>query len=286
MALFRASTRITLGDGNKALFWQDNWSGKGRLRDIAPHLYKVASRKKRPVAKELQNENWITAVSRLNSVDQLRDFLLVASITADINLDPLQPDSISWIWTTDGSYSAKSAYKAQFIGTFSRFTTTKIWKAYAEPKCTMFSWLVLHGKILTADRLATRGWPHDPTCQLCLHAPETACHLCKDCPFTSMVWSTVHGWSADDCPQALSPGMHTTVNDWWDAMLVGADKKTKRSRSGRLLYVIWNVWKERNKRIFQGVRMTYLEVAHIAHEDIRQRALAFGVATPVVAPND
>jgi hypothetical protein len=30
--------------------------------------------------------------------------------------------------------------------------------------------------------------------------------------------------------------------------------------------------------------MTYLEVAHIAHEDIRQRALAFGVATPVVAP--
>jgi hypothetical protein len=32
--------------------------------------------------------------------------------------------------------------------------------------------------------------------------------------------------------------------------------------------------------------MTYLEVAHIAHEDIRQRALAFGVATPVVAPND
>jgi hypothetical protein len=69
-------------------------------------------------------------------------------------------------------------------------------------------------------------------------------------------------------------------------MLVGADKKTKRSRSGRLLYVIWNVWKEQNRRIFQGVRKTYMEVAHIAHEDIRQRALAFGVATPVVAPND
>jgi hypothetical protein len=30
----------------------------------------------------------------------------------------------------------------------------------------------------------------------------------------------------------------------------------------------------------------YMEVAHIAHEDIRQRAIAFGVATPVVAPND
>jgi hypothetical protein len=70
------------------------------------------------------------------------------------------------------------------------------------------------------------------------------------------------------------------MNDWWDAMLVEADKKTKRSRSERLVYVIWNVWKERNRRIFQG-RMTYVEVAHIAHEDIRQRALAFGVASPV-----
>jgi hypothetical protein len=69
-------------------------------------------------------------------------------------------------------------------------------------------------------------------------------------------------------------------------MLVGAGKKTKRCRNGGLLYVIWNVWKEQNKRIFQGVCMTYLEVAHIAHEDIRQRVLAFGVATPVVAPNN
>jgi hypothetical protein len=65
----------------------------------------------------------------------------------------------------------------------------------------MFSWLVLHGKILTADRLAIRGWPHDPICQLCLRAPETACHLYKDCPFTSQVWNLVHAWSLDDCPR-------------------------------------------------------------------------------------
>jgi hypothetical protein len=69
-------------------------------------------------------------------------------------------------------------------------------------------------------------------------------------------------------------------------MLAGADKKTKRSRSGRLLYILLNVWKERNRRIFQGVRKTYMEVARIAHEDIQQRALAFGVATLAVAPND
>jgi hypothetical protein len=66
-------------------------------------------------------------------------------------------------------------------------------------------------------------------------------------------------------------------------MLVGADKKAKHSRSGRLLYIIWKVW---NRRIFQGVRLTYLEVAHIAHEGIHLWALTFRVVTPVVAPND
>jgi hypothetical protein len=36
---------------------------------------------------------------------------------------------------------------------------------------------------------------------------------------------------------------------------------------------------------FPGVFFIYLEVAHIAHEDIRQRELAFRVVTPVVASN-
>jgi hypothetical protein len=267
-------------------FWQDDWSGKGRLCDIALDLYKIASRKKPLVSKELENDNWISTVSSLNTVDQLRDFIMVADLVTNVTLDALQPDTISWLWTTSGCYSTKSAYKAQFIGSDPIFSTNKVWKADAEPKCTMFSWLVLHEKILTAYRLAVRGWPHTPICQLCLRAPEKACHLYKDCPFTSMVWSLVHAWSTDHCPRALTPGLHATLDDWWEAMLVGTDKKGKRSRSGRLLYVIWNVWKERNKRIFQGVRLTYLEVAHIAHEDIRQRALAFRVVPPVMAPND
>jgi hypothetical protein len=135
---------------------------------------------------------------------------------------------------------------------FPSFSTNKVWRADAEPKCTMFSWLVLHEKILTADRLSVRGCPHYPIYQLCLHAPEMACHLCKDFPFTAMVWTLVHAWSLNPCPHALSPGLCATMNDWWEVMLVGADNKTKRSRSGMLLYVIWNVWKERNRRIFQG----------------------------------
>jgi hypothetical protein len=64
------------------------------------------------------------------------------------------PDSIDWIWIQDGTYSTSSAYKAQLIGSFPKFATPEIRRAYVEPKCTMFSWMVLHNKILIADRLA------------------------------------------------------------------------------------------------------------------------------------
>jgi hypothetical protein len=49
----------------------------------------------------------------------------------------------------------------------------------------------------------------------------------------------------------------------------------KRRHSGRLLYVLWNAWKERNRRIFTGRRLTFLEVASLARDDIAQRDLAF-----------
>jgi hypothetical protein len=65
-----------------------------------------------------------------------------------------------------------------------------------------------------------------------------------------MVWNLMHAWSLDPCPQALTPGLHAILNDWWEAMLVGVDKRVKHSHSGKLLYVIWNIWKERNRRSF------------------------------------
>jgi hypothetical protein len=88
MSLFYASTKITLGDGNKALFWQDNWTRKGRLCDIAPDLYKIASRKKCLVSKELDNNRWISSISGLNTVEELRDSIMVANIVDSVTLDP------------------------------------------------------------------------------------------------------------------------------------------------------------------------------------------------------
>ena len=68
------------------------------------------------------------------------------------------------------------------------------------------------------------------------------------------------------------------VSDWWDRFICPLSKDERRRRSGHFLYTIWNIWKERNRRIFIGTRLTHLEVAAIALDDIRIRACAFGRA--------
>ncbi|XP_073357919.1 uncharacterized protein [Aegilops tauschii subsp. strangulata] len=243
--LFRACTSITLGNGQKTLFWHDNWTGDGPLKLLAPELYKIASRKNR-----------------------------------SITLLPDHEDTIHWNLTTSGTYSAASAYGAQFLGSYSRFDTTKVWSANAEPKCKFFAWLALHRRTLTADMLAVRGWPHEPRCLLCLQQPETATRLCKDCPFTVAVWDQVNTWTLEGVPISGFLPEPGNVSDWWDKTLNSQTNRVRKRRSGRIIYTIWSIWKERNRRVFTGQRRTHREVTALALDAINQRDLAFAGSLP------
>jgi len=279
MNLFRASTKITLGNGQTALFWHDSWSSGGPLSIRAPNLFKIATRKNRTVSAELHNDTWIQSIARLTNLTQFAEFLDIATIIQDTNLLEDQADTIRWLWTEDGCYSAASAYAIQFQGSFSKFEPSKVWRAFAEPKAKFFAWLVLHKRIFTADLLATKGWPHDPTCQLCLTHPETVAHLCMECPFTVAVWNTIDTWSEDKLGPFI--GTLNSVDSAWCKIISNTTSANARVRSARITYIMWNVWKERNRRIFDGRRQTYLEVAFLAYEELRQ---VLGVLHPSGPP--
>jgi hypothetical protein len=66
MAHFRASTKITSGNGEFAFFWHDNWCGRAPLSLWVPELFKIASPKNRTVAKEMSDNNWICSVTRIS----------------------------------------------------------------------------------------------------------------------------------------------------------------------------------------------------------------------------
>ena len=113
-------------------------------------------------------------------------------------------------------YSSKSAYAIQFAGSYCTFNSTAIWKAKTEGKHRFFGWLFLQQKIQTADNLTLKGIPCDPQCCLCDQAPESAAHLCLQCPFAQEVWFLVHVWTEG---LIAMPSSDAHVEDWWDEAL-------------------------------------------------------------------
>jgi hypothetical protein len=185
--LFNASTTVTVGNGKIAEFWNSSWIQGQAPRNIAPSLFKKAKRKNITVAKALTNNTWIRLCSPFSGEGEFSEFVSLWQAIGSMQELNGTEDNISWRWTTDGQYSASSAYKIQFASNFSRMNLCPIWKAKVEPKCRFFAWTLLHKRILTADNLQKRGWPCNPICCLCNSAPETILHLCKDCPFSREV---------------------------------------------------------------------------------------------------
>ena len=150
--LFNASTTVTIGDGAKASFWHNNWLEGEAPKYLAPNLFQLANRKNRTVQQELCNDNWIRSLGhRITTATHVEEFVSLWIRIQDVHLTQGVKDSITWKWMADGNYSTCSAYRAQFRGSFSKFRRDLIWRALAENKCKVFVWILLHGKLLTAD---------------------------------------------------------------------------------------------------------------------------------------
>ena len=107
--LFAASISIQLGDGNRVLFWMDDWTGHGCLATLAPNLFGSVKHKNRTVAHEINNSRWITNIKRIDSFQQLLEFVKVWSMLQGVVLQPSVRDMVTWKWNSSALYTAKSA---------------------------------------------------------------------------------------------------------------------------------------------------------------------------------
>jgi hypothetical protein len=196
MELFASLTKVTIGDGNKASFWNDPWADGLCPKCIAPSIYAISKRKTWNVRKSINNEAWILHldISAGLSVQNLHEFTLLWQHTSQITLQDDVPNSIVWKLTANGAYSCSSAYKAQFAGTIRLSMEAVVWKAWAPPKCKLFSWLIIQNWVWMADRLARRGWPNGRNCPLCRCHDESAAHLIFKCRLSVRLWTMIMDW--------------------------------------------------------------------------------------------
>jgi hypothetical protein len=133
-ALFRACTRVTVRNGASSSFWEDQWLQGQGPRQLAPALYKLAWRKKLPVAQAWREGRWMWGLQRVITTQEINQFVALWSMINNIQLSD-NHDDISWWFTADGQYLTWSAYRVQFLGSFADNDWSRLWKAGAENKC-------------------------------------------------------------------------------------------------------------------------------------------------------
>jgi len=73
------------------------------------------------------------------------------------------------------------------------------------------------------------------------------------CTFAQLVWSEVESWTQ---LMVGKPGPGLLISDWWEKELVQLSKKARRVKAAVMIYTAWNIWKERNQRVFDQKSIT------------------------------
>jgi hypothetical protein len=174
-----------------------------------------------------------------------------------------EEDSISWRFTPDGCYTAESAYNVQFQGAIRDGPWNTVWKAKVETKCRFFIWLLLQEKLPTADRISDHGGPANISCSLCYTNAESHLHMVVRCSDSRAVWQ--HIATHFSFPQL--PQQSRTLRRWW-RLVLNQGSADRDNHLQVIIYTLWNIWKERCKRVFQQIGINADQVAALSRQDV------------------
>jgi hypothetical protein len=281
--LFFASTTMTVGDGQTAIFWEDRWIHGRSISEIAPELYSCIPkrrRKHRTVADGLQANNWARDIQGVIGVHEIGQYLRIWRLIEHTVLTT-EPDRLVWKWNSSGEYTANSAYLATFQGSIQCKAWRMIWKAWAPPGVKFFHWKANIDRCWTAARLARRGLQHHPSCLLCDQMPETIHHLTVGCPFARQIWHEILAWLRMTCNP---PTGDDTLFEWWSATRQVTPKAMRKALDSVTLLVPWMVWKHRNACVFDRARPSISNLLHQIKDEVAAWVRAGAKGLRVVVP--
>ena len=241
-----------IGNGKDTLVWIDKWIFDNTARrPIGIHSLMDIT---------LSVSDLIIPSSGLWNVQMLRNLFHRDDVTRILDTRPLLRSCDSYCWASNrtGVYSVKSGYELIYwLENKDKFTAPSVspslfqileecWKIKTAPKIQVFMWKSIKGAVAVSDRLQTRGIRIYDGCLLCGAEEETINHILFLCPYARQVWAL----SNVPIP---SEGYKSTVHDNFK-YLFSLRKNGKISVEIQAVFpwIIWFLWKNRNKLLFDG----------------------------------
>ncbi|KAE8802798.1 hypothetical protein D1007_21446 [Hordeum vulgare] len=241
---------------------------------IAPSLFTIAARKNRSVSDALKYGKWLQDLSMGLLEEMLPELLRLATRLDRVQLHEGQPDDISWRFSQDRTYTARSAYRLQFEWSVRLHGHQLIWRGWAPGKCKFLVWTIMLGRLLTADALLRRGWENDYFCPLCVRNLETPSHLFIYCPWSTQIWNTIASLTAMPSLCPASWERDHKFSTWFETCYALTAKKKKKGLFSLVHLITWGIWRERNRRVFNQEYMTADGMQTRFKEEIRLWNLA------------
>jgi hypothetical protein len=101
-----------------------------------------------------------------------------------------------------------------------------------------------------ADRQEKRGWQNQKICPLCCTVDESALHLLAKYRLSKRIWAEIQRWTGNDLQMGNWETCHS-VGQWWTLVTESPNTSRKPLRT-MIILVSWEIWCERNARIFRN----------------------------------
>nr|XP_027099065.1 uncharacterized protein LOC113718354 [Coffea arabica] len=235
-------------------FWYDNWLGSGALFLRAT------------VVPNLSFDNvFINGYWDVNKLYQTLPREMVPSILEHPVPEEGGEAEVIWMPTTSGNFSLASAFSEIRQTRNKSMVFDRIWHPQLPLKVSFFMLRLLLGRLPLPDRLCKLGFHLPSKCFCCYSASEESIeHLFSNGHIASTVWN----YFGAACGLAF-PGssLRPRIVGWW----LSSQHSEIRRYIGSILpsVVCWNIWKSRNKAMFENVHMSSPAICFAIFSDIQ-----------------
>ncbi|XP_071729272.1 uncharacterized protein [Rutidosis leptorrhynchoides] len=270
---FRDSFFKKVGDGSSTSFWNDNWTGKGRLSIIFPRLHRLDMADQASVLDRLE---WAADGPKFRPVWAREprgrangELAELEKIIEDYNFDRDKKDEWKWSLSSNGNFTVKSLTSIIYVHFYSGISSSfeSMRNKLLPKKIEIFVWRATQKRLPVRNELDKRGIDLDTVrCPLCDSDIETVDHALDTvrCPLCDSDIETVdHALLL--CNKALE--IWNRVSSWWGFNLsptltlneiLRGNGPSNLTENGKCMWqaVAWVctylIWVNRNNVVFRG----------------------------------